>query len=170
MENTPEKKKTIKWRLNLFDVIFIICAIIVAGLILVFSNRSGGGIIAPAASQEMVVYTMEFQEMLPGTAELIQPGDTLIDKIERRFLGTVVSVELMPSRRSEKNLLTGDRIIVNVPERTDAIVVVTAQAAVTDSHINVGGYIVRAGTRISVNGPLYNGVGFIIDIERGDAK
>ena len=39
MENNPEPKKT-KWRLNLFDIIFIACALLAAGLVLIFSSRS----------------------------------------------------------------------------------------------------------------------------------
>jgi hypothetical protein len=40
---------------------------------------------------------------------------------------------------------------------------------VTESQITVnGGYIVRVGTWISVNGPLYSGNGYIIDMVRGD--
>ena len=165
MEKSTEKRR---WRLNLFDVIFIVCALIVAAVILVYSSRSGSGIIAPTGAQETVLYTMEFRKMLPGTAELIKPGDTLVDKTERKPMGTVVSVTLQPSRFSEKNFITGDRVMSEIPDRTDAIVVVAGQATVTERNINVGGFMIRAGAKISVNGPLYNGSGFIIDIERGD--
>jgi hypothetical protein len=169
MENNPAPKK-MKLRLNLFDIIFIACALAAAALILLYSSRSDGGTsIIISGSSETVVYTLEFQGMLPGTAELISPGDSLVDRVERRAIGTVVSVELMPSTTSQKSFVTGNRYIVDVPGRTDAVVVVTANAHVTEGQISVNGFAVRVGTRVSINGPLYNGVGFIIGIERGDA-
>jgi hypothetical protein len=169
MENNPAPRK-MKLRLNLFDIIFIACALAVAALILLYSSRSDGGTsIIMSGSSETVVYTIEFQGMFPGTAELIAPGDALVDRVERRAVGTVVSVELMPSTTSQKSFITGNRYIVDVPGMTDAILVVSANAHVTEALINVNGFAVRVGTRVSINGPLYSGIGFIIGIERGDA-
>ena len=162
------QKKKGKWRLNLFDVIFIACAIAAAALIFIYSNRSAGSVsVLPTGSKETVVYTIEFQGMINGTADLIKPGDSLTDKVENRAMGSVVSVELVPSTTMQKNLITGDRRIVEVPGKTDAIVVVTAQATMTDSQISVDGFAIRVGTRVSINGPLYNSEGFITDIVRG---
>jgi len=162
MEDSTKKTR---WRLNLFDIIFIAVIAIAAFLVISYPVGSGG-IISPG-TQETVVYTVEFQGMVGDTAELIRPGDALVDKIEKRPMGTVVSVETMPSRISQKDYVSGDRIIAVVPYLTDAVITVTAEATVTDSQISIGGFIVRAGARASVNGPLYHGNGFIIDIERG---
>jgi len=164
--NVPRK---FKLKLNLFDIIFIACALVAAAFIFLYSGRSDSGMpIVISGSNEQVVFTIELQGMLDGTAELIKPGDTLFDRVERRAVGTVVSADIRPARTSQKNWLTGDRDIVGLPQRTDAVVVVTAQANVTDSQINVNGLIVRVGTRVTVNGPLYSGVGFVISIERND--
>jgi len=166
MEDTQGKKK-IKWRLNLFDVIFIVCAIVVAVLLLRFSGRSAGSVsVIPAGSQETVVYTVELQGMYNDSAKLVKPGDAFIDKVEKRALGTVVSVNLVPARTLQNDLVSGNRIVVEIPERTDAIVTVTAQATVTDSQITVDGYAIRVGTKVSIDGPLYNSGGFITDIVR----
>ena len=165
------KQKERKWRLNLFDVIFIIAALIIAGFILIYANRSGGGSgIISTGTQGTVVYTMELQGMLYDTAYLIKPGDSLVDKIEKRPLGTVVSVSVKPSTSSNNSWITGERIITEVPDRLDAVVVVKADVTITESQITIpGGFVVRAGTWISVNGPLYNSAGYIIDMERDDA-
>ena len=170
MENNPSPRR-IKLRLNLFDTIFIICAICLAVFILVNSSRSnsGAGLIS-SGSREKIVYTIELQGMINNAAELIKPGDSLVDKVEQRAIGTVVSVELVQAMTSSKDYVTGDRIITELPERTDAIITVEAQATVTDSQISVDGFAIRAGTRISVNGPLYNGGGYITYIDRGAAK
>ena len=161
-----DAKSKLSWlRPNLFDAIFIICAIIVAGLIVTLSNRSGGNIFIPG-SKEIITYTIELQSMYYDTAYMIKPGDELIDKIEKRPLGNVVSVEVMQSKSTTRNFYTGERFLGDFIDRLDAVVVVSAEATVTDSKISIGGFDVRIGTWVSVNGPLYNSNGFIIDMER----
>ena len=168
MESNPTPGK-MKLRLNVFDVVIIVCAIIAAVLIINYSSRSDSGAsIIPAGSQETITYTLELQGMRYGSAELIQVGDALIDNVERRALGTIVSIELMPAMMLQSSLATGDRVIVEVPERVDAILTVMAQATVTDSQISVDGFALRVGARASVNGPSYNGTGFVAYVERSD--
>ena len=168
MDSNPEPKKT-KWRLNLFDVIFIACALVAAALILWSSNRTSGYVsVLPAGSQETISYTIELQAMPDEPALLIKPGDTIVDKVERRVLGTIASVELVPARASQKNMYTGEFVISDLPGRTDAIIQMTAQATVTDSKISVDGFAIRAGTIISVTGPVYSAGGFITYVERSE--
>ena len=156
----------------MFDIIFIICAIAIAGAILLYSRSSGGsgGLIA-SGTRETVVYTIELQGMLGDSAYLIQAGDSLVDKVEKRPLGTVVSVKVKPGLTTQKNLLTGDHIVTQYPDRHDAEIVVTADATETESQISIpGGFVVRVGTWVSLNGPLYSGVGYIVDMERDDVS
>ena len=167
MENNNEKRK-IKLRLNLFDIIFIACAVIAAVLIVVFSNRTSGGVLNISGTQELVEYSIDLQDMRDDTAYLIKPGDTLIDKVEKRTLGTVVSVEVRPHKEPQRNLLTGERVISETPGRLDATVVVSALATVTESQISVDGLVIRVGTWISVNGPTYHSAGFIAGMKRDD--
>lgn len=170
MEEEKTNKK-IKWRLNLFDIIIIACALVAAVLIINYASRSGGGAsIIPAGTQETLQYTLELQGMRYGSADLIQIGDTLIDKVEKRSIGTIVSVELRPAMMQTNNSMTGDRVIVEVPERIDAIITVSAQVTVTDSQVSVDGFALRVGTKVSVNGPAYNGNGFITYVERSHSS
>ena len=162
MEDNAKKKR---WRLNLFDIIFIACALIVAAVILIYSNGSISGIIKRSTIED-VTYTIELQGMLGDTAYYIKPGDELVDRVEKRPLGKVVSVTHKQSTTTSFNNITGEREIKDVLERLDAVIVMTAEATVTESKISIGGFDVRIGTWVSVNGPLYSGVGFIIDMER----
>ena len=164
MENNPKKRR---WRLNLFDIIFILCAVIIAAVIVISSGGLGSGSMLSSGAQEKVVYTIELQSMVGDGMNYIKAGDALVDRVEKRPIGTVVSVRLEQSKASMKDE-TGERHMVDVPGRTTAIVTVTADATVTESSISVGGFIVRVGTWLSVNGPLYHGTGFIVDIERDD--
>ena len=168
MGENPEKTKK-KFRINLFDVIFIACVLLAAVLFLMLSRRSDNAAsILSTGKQETIVYTIELIEMNGDTAYLVRPGDTLIDKIEKRPMGTVVSVEVSRTQSLQKNFYTGERVMVEIPNKTNAVMVVTAEASITDSQISIGGFIVRVGTWVSVNGPLFNGAGYIIDMERSD--
>ncbi|MCL2408179.1 MAG: DUF4330 domain-containing protein [Oscillospiraceae bacterium] len=166
MENNQKKR----WRPNLFDFIFIAGVIIIAVVIISFSGRiGGGGGIISTGTQETVRYTLALERMIGDTATLISPGDQLIDRVENRSLGTVVSVEALPSTAFRTNYQTGERVLSEISGESAAIVVVEALATVTESQISVGGFVIRAGAHVSVNGPLYHGNGWIINIERGDA-
>ena len=165
MEDSTKKSG---WRFNLFDAIFVACALIVAVVIVIFSSGLGGGSILSSGTKENVVYTLELQSMIGDTAQYIKPGDALIDRVEKRQIGTVVSVTLEQTTASMKDLKTGERHMVEVPGRTTAIITMTAEANVTESAISVDGIVIRVGVWLSVNGPLYNGSGFIVDIERDD--
>ena len=165
MEN---EKRIKKWRPNFFDIMIVavvIAAVAGALLILRGTGDRGGGLLF-AGQQEIVYYTIELQQMRGDAGERISPGDALIDRVENRPLGTVVSVELRPSQRLSKNLVTGDLIVAVIPDRIDAIIVVRANATVTDHQISIGRFILRVGGRVSVLGPLYSGGGFVIDIDR----
>ena len=165
MEN---EKTTKKWRPNFFDIIIVAVVIAAVGLVFLILRGTGdtGGGILFAGQQETVYYTIELQAMRGDSGELIQPGDALVDRVENRPLGTVVSVELRPAQMLQRNLHTGDFVVSEIPERTDAIVVVRATATVTEHRIEIGRFTLRSGARVSVLGPQYHGVGFIIDIER----
>jgi len=163
-----ENKKR-KWRLNLFDIIFIACVIIAALVVLRLRGGTGGGGLIGSGTQQTVVYTIALERMLGDTAFMISPGDELMDRVENRLMGRVVSVEVMPATTHQINYETGNRDLVEMPGANQAIVIVTATASVTDNQISIGGFIVRAGVQVSVAGPLYSGSGFIIDIERSDA-
>jgi len=168
MENNEKKRK---WKINLFDIVFIACAVVIAALILVFANRSGGSTVLSGPNGK-VRYTLEMVGMLGDTATKIKPGDSLVDKIEKRPMGTVVGVDVQRTRISVKNQMTGERVIVEEPVRYTATVTVEADANITSTQISIppGGFVVRVGTWVSVNGPLYNSVGYIIDMERDDEQ
>ena len=143
MENNPTTGKR-KLRLNVFDIVIIVCAIIAAVLIINYSSRSDSGAsIIPAGSQKTITYTLELHGMRYGSAELIRVGDTLIDNVERRALGTIVSFELKPAMTLQSSVTTGDRVIVEIPERVDAFL--TVRALVTEMSDSVNSFIEEHG-------------------------
>ena len=159
-----------KWRINLFDAVIIAIVLVVAWFIISYLGRSNTIAFTPGTN-ETVTYTIELNDMHGETAYLIQPGDALVDIVEKRQMGIVQAVQVVASTRLEKNNLTGEHLISVIPDRYNAIVTVTTDVTVTENQISVpGGFIVRVGVRVSASGPQYHATGFIIDIERGDAS
>ena len=162
----PDKRK---WKPNLFDIVFIVIVLAAAWFIIGIFRPSGSSE-ASSSTTQTVTYTVEFSDMYYEGAYRIAPGDVLIDNVENRLLGTVVSVELVPSTKLERNAMTGERIITEYPGRLTAITTIAAEATVTEDQITLtSGFIIRVGTRVSANGPLYYAVGFIVNMERVDA-
>ena len=159
--------KTVKWRLNLFDIIFIAAVLVIAFIIIAYLGISGG--LFSRGTQETVIYTLELTELLGDSASRIRPGDELVDTIERRVMGTILSVEVKPTTRLQADLSTGNRVFREVPEGYyDATLIMSAEATVDEIEISLEGYVIRIGTWLPVSGPLYQGTGYITYIERND--
>ena len=159
-----------KWRLNVFDIVFVIIVLVAAWLVISYLGRSGRSVAITGAT-ETIEYTIELTDMIADTAYLIRPGDALVDNVQNRQMGTIVSVDVIQTMRLEKNFVTAERVVSEVPGRLTAVITVRAGATITENQITIpGGFIIRVGTRISVNGPNYHGSGFIIDVERNDAS
>ena len=168
MEKAPEKRKL---RPNLFDIIFIACIVVVAVIVVRLSGSDGVTFTAPAGEQRTVTYTIIFERMIVNAALLVSYGDELIDRVENRPMGRIVSVDIQPARTFQPDLNTGNLYLREVPERNDVFVVVEAPAVFTESQISLvdGGFVIRAGVSVSISGPGYNAMGFIVDIERSGA-
>ena len=158
------KKKKQRWSLNFFDLVII--AIAAAACFLIIRMAGSGNVIAPSGETKTVRYTVEFSGMLGDTAEMIKPGDALVDKIEKRAVGTVTNVIVTPAYVSSQSLVEGRYIITEIPGQKSALVVVEALCSVTDSEISTNGFTIRCGTKVSFTGPGYSGSGFIVEIAR----
>lgn len=161
-----EKKFRIK--LNLFDGIVLavaLCAALVLGYLTLKPAPAPAEGEAPAVST--VRYTVRFQRMLEGTAQLVQPGDVLTDNIKNYNIGTVESVEIVPSRVEAADL-EGRRIVqTEIEGLEDAIVTVVAQGTMgSNSLILDGGFTLRANTTAYIRGQGYMASGPVIHIER----
>ncbi|MDR1588653.1 MAG: DUF4330 domain-containing protein [Oscillospiraceae bacterium] len=158
-------KKKFKLRFNVFDAIIILAAL-GAGFLLLRLTGAGGGTPLNPGKPVAVIYTLELNNLPAGTAARIKPGDRLIDVVEKRDVGTVVSAEYGPYMSTSKNNVTGDYILTEVPQRETAVISVTLDAVDNGSELNASGFIPRGGLGMSVTGPGYAGSGLITDIGR----
>ena len=113
-------------------------------------------------------YTVEFTNMQNGSASLIQPGDSLVDRVKKFDLGTVVSVEVGPTYTLTTNTLEGGSHEVSSQLLQTATVVIEAPCTETEQDFLVsGGFLIKIGTSVSAKGPGYSAYGTVLKIEKG---
>ena len=165
-----EENKGFRLKLNLFDGIVILLALAVAAVLLYMNLKPAapaGDTSAPAAATTQ--YTIRLQKTLPGTGELIEAGDALVDVVKNFELGTVVSATVMPATDSMINEEAKAYVTAEIPGYEDIEIVVESSVTYGEENILVGsGYKLRVGEKIYVRGPGYLGSGEVYAIERGN--
>ena len=165
-----EENKGFRLKLNLFDGIVILLALAV-GAVLLYMNLKpaapAGDTSTPAAATTQ--YTIRLQKTLPGTGDLIESGDALVDVVKNFELGTVVSATVMPATDSIINEEAKAYVTAEIPGYEDIEIVVESSVTYGEENILVGsGYKLRVGEKIYVRGPGYLGSGEVYAIERGN--
>ena len=161
-----EDNKKRRSLLNLFDIVVILIGLVLAAVLLI-PRQSGPENVAP--ERGTVRYTIELTGMLNGSAEQIEPGDALVDRVKKYEIGTVQSVEVYTTTRLVEDYEKG--VVWNAPLSTQqsALIVVEAPCTQSDMEILVGGgFTIRVGLSVNVNGPGYYGSGTIVAVERGN--
>ena len=165
-----EENKGFRLKLNLFDGIVILAALAVAAVLLYMNLKPAapaGDTSAPATATTQ--YTIRLQKTLPGTGELIEAGDALVDVVKNFELGTVVSATVMPATDSIINEEAKAYVTAEIPGYEDIEIVVESSVTYGEENILVGsGYKLRVGEKIYVRGPGYLGSGEVYAIERGN--
>lgn len=162
--STRAIKKESPFHLNLFDTIVLLIVAAIAGLVLYYNISEN----APSRSKSYKMqYTILLNDMRGGTGELVREGSELHDVIKNYNIGTVVSKDIKPAvgqlldqeNRIYRNIL--------VPEKED--VYVTIEAIITDigDELTVdGGYTIRVGEGLYLQGEGYMAAGQVISIDR----
>ncbi len=164
-QNTPK----FRLRLNLFDTIVLILALVVGGVLLLTSTTSLEVISSPEV--KTATYTIRLRDTVAEVVDAIEVGDQLEDAVKNLDLGQVVSVTSQPSLQTvldEENL-----VYYSQPHPTylNVDIVVTAPASMTEDEIILSsGYTIRGADVIYVRGPGYLGSGIVMDIDRGIAE
>ncbi len=160
--------KKFRLRLNLFDTIILILALIVGGALVVISQRDSlSTSTAVTTTYATATYTIRLQYCAPEIEGAIQPGDQLEDAVKNLDLGTVVSVTYSPTPTYVLNEETLVYEYQENPLYLNADIVVTSPVTLTEDEILLtSSYRIRGGETVYVRGPGYLGSGMILDIER----
>ena len=164
------KKGTSGKLLTKFDIVIIAVVVILAALFL-FWKGSQSGSEASSNVYKTVRYSIELTELNENAVSLIKSGDELFESVKNTSIGNVVSCEISNTKKWYDNLETGGRTWTETDKKT-ALITLEAACTVSDSTIATqsGAYTIKIGQKIGVSGPGYNGTGFIVAIERGEAQ
>lgn len=156
-----ESKFKLRDLFNLFDVAVLAVAVLL-GVVLILISRGAG------KEQTTVLYTVEFTNMQNGSASLIRPGDSLVDRVKKFDLGKVISVEVGSTIRQVQDFQQGGVLEAESSIQQTATVVLEAPATETEQDFLVsGGFLIKIGTVVAAKGPGYSAYGTVLKIERG---
>lgn len=160
--NTPK----FRLRLNLFDGIVLVLALAVGAFLLWRAVKPAAPVQADPAATSTIRYTVRFQRWIPGTSEIIQPGDRIADNIKNYEVGHVVSAQAVPALVQTPDRESCRWVWAELEGFEDVLVTVEAPCTVSDKAFTVGGgYEVRVGTTGFLRGEGYMGSGPIVAVE-----
>lgn len=156
-----------KLKISIFDIVIVAVVLVVAAAVFVILKPDDTAVI-PGSSTSME-YTVEVLKMPAGTTELVQPGDKLLDGLKNYAIGTVVSAEAVPYTFQVVDEDTG--VLKNAVMDRYENILITVEANMntgTSALTTESGFVITVGTQVTVAGPCYSGVGYVISIERGE--
>ncbi len=162
------EQNTSKFRLklNLFDGIVLVLALAAAAFLLWRAVKADAPVQADPAATTTVRYTIRFKRWIPGTSEIIQPGDQIADNIKNYEVGKVVSAQAVPSTMQVADQESRRWVWAELEGFEDVLVTVESPCTVSDRGFTVGGgYEVRVGTTGFFRGEGYMGSGPIVAVE-----
>ena len=162
MENNKEK---FHLRLNLFDGIVLVLAVLVAGFLIWNHMKPSNPAEDPSMTE--LEYTVIFQRWPEGDSQRIHVGDALQDNVKNAELGEVVSVQAVPAKAEILDQENGRYVKAEVPGYED--VYVTIRTACTEEEYGFmleGGLPIRVGAALTVRGAGYMANGPVFSVER----
>lgn len=156
-------------RLNLFDTIVLVLAVLAAIFLLWWSMRSSSAEGAGSAAAT-VRYTVRFQRWGVGDEEIIHLDDSVSDNIKNYEMGRVVSVQAVPSETLVLDREKRAFVRAELEGFEDVLVTLESACTVSDGAVIVGGdYEVRVGNMGYCRGEGYMGSGPIVAMEIKEA-
>lgn len=161
MKTTKEKRA---WRFTALDLIILIVLLAVIAAVVWFFGpfRSGDKDDSTVVNVE---YTIELKGLKEDYLGNVQVGETVIDSVTKRAIGTITAVEAMP--QIEYFLNTEDEVMEEKEHPTQHTLLVTVSSpAASDAHgYNIEGYRVAIGVLHHLQLPKFVGSGYCIGVE-----
>ena len=161
-QNTPK----FRLKLNLFDGIVILLALVAGGLMLWTALKPQAPAPAGSIASSDVRYTIRFRRWAPGSSGAVKAGDKIADNIKNCEVGQVVSVQAVPALAQVPDQNSRRWVWAELEGFEDVLVTVESPCVISDDAITIGGgYQVRVGTVGYFRGEGYMGSGPIVAIE-----
>ncbi len=158
--------KGMSFKLNLFDALIILSAMLVGGVVLwqmLMTSTQG------TTRTTTVQYTVVMRELMPGTDDYVVEGSQIYDAVKNYNIGTVVSSYSTKAEKQVLNHETRQYETAELESYIDIYVEVQADITETDSAILAdGGFDLRVGELIYMRGAGYMATGHITQIDRLD--
>jgi len=152
-------------RLNLFDCIVFILALIAIAVMFWFSQRLSDSTIGDYEAN--IHYTVRISETIAGISSRIHPGDVLVDAIRNGGMGTVTDVKVYPSQTQVLDQKNRQFVMAPLDGYEDVELTVQASVSVGEGTITIGeGTSLRVGSTLYLRGPGYMGSGPVVAINR----
>ncbi len=160
--NTQNKKMPL--RLNIFDVLLILLAVIIiaAGAVLVLYNPDAGDEEHP---DKRVQYTVIVKDMPTDLVINTKPGDLAIDTVNLGPIGEVVSVNIIGAEFDAFNHETQSIVHGAYEDLISAEFTFETDVTHGDIAYQVGPVNIAIGAQIYFRTPSFLGYGYIIDIK-----
>ena len=158
-----------KRKFNAVDavIIIVILAVIAAAAALLMVNRSGEN----QTEETTVEYIVEFRQIREEFGDNFKVGAMISDSVAKYQLGDVTAVNVENSKYNGNNLLTGELVVSDYPERIDVQLTVRSDAKIGEDGMFYigGGYRLSVGSAVYVRMPDFVGMGYCIDIKETEA-
>ena len=161
-QNTPK----FRLRLNLFDTIVLVLALAVGAFLLWRAVKPAAPVQADPTATSTIRYTVRFQRWIPGTSEIIKPGDRIADNIKNYEVGHVVSAQAVPALVQTPDRESRRWVWAELEGFEDVLVTLEVPAKASESNIMANGkYVLRVGSMVYLRGEGYMGSGPIVALE-----
>lgn len=152
---------------NVFDLALIAVALILGAVLFLKGRGEDLPVIAAPADEASILCTLEVREVDERLAESLKVGDPVFDRAKKYSVGTIQSVETVPSKRFVVDYENRRRVQTDVEGKVDLILVVAATAKIDDRSVTVdGGFELRVGASVNLKLPGLALYPTVIGIER----
>lgn len=159
-QNTPK----FRLRLNLFDGIILVAALIAAAVLIWFARNP-----TPTNKDDVVSgtirYTLRLNQWPNGVSDLVQIGDRLTENTKNYELGEIVDIKVEPCRIQAVDLEAGKRVLAELEGYDDVVVTLETACEIGKYDVEVEEEFLRVGNLLHARGDGYMGSGFVESIE-----
>ena len=161
MKTTNEKRA---WRFTALDLIILVVLLaVIAAAVWFFGPFRDGS--SGDSTLVNIEYTVEVKGMEEEYLGNIRVGDTVIDSVTKKEIGTITAVETMPLVEYVLNTEDGIMMEKEYPGQSTLLVTISSPATFDERGYSIEGYRVAIGVLHYMQLPNFVGSGYCIGIE-----
>ncbi len=158
-----QKKENRSRRFTVLDgiIILVLLAVIGVGIYFIAAEKTPNS----AEATVPVTFTVELKGLKDVYANNIHVGDTVIDSVTKKTIGTVAAVEALPHTEFTLNQETGVIEEKAYPGHTTVLLTVASDAVLGGLGYSIDGYRLAIGVLHHLQLPQFLGSGYCIGVQ-----